>query len=185
RADDLAVFLDGLRGEPTATVLPPFARLFPLRGEVSSYLHAGSLPGDCLAVVTVNAEAFALATFDPQGNLASARNVPRPEVVTEAIGGGYERYNEAALAYLRDEIGFQPGLIHVKEFRAWNNISLQLHGGPGSAFAEAPDRLPADVGHTWVDRARAGRGLYSWMEDGNFVVSTGGALLWVGPTGQL
>jgi len=104
-ADALADEFNRLRGEKVASVVRPFERLFPLRGEVGYGFFAGHLPRKQPALAFSDRKETTLVLFDWHGHFQDVRREP-----------GVSDEEEDFEKRLRDELGFEAGLIRVHEF---------------------------------------------------------------------
>lgn len=83
-------------------------RLFPVLGEPARCFHAGHLPDRRQVLVGWGASGTVIvAFFDAGGNLLEV--VRRPDYTFEVDDDEFEEY-------LKQEFGFTPGLIRIKEF---------------------------------------------------------------------
>jgi uncharacterized protein (TIGR02996 family) len=182
RADMLAAAVNHGRGRDVAWVQRPFERLFPIR-ECSAGLYAGRLPGgrQGLFAFQYHGKYVIAAQFNSDGNLIDAQ---QRNLIGNLVPAGYQgawvyEHEQEMRDYLRREFGFEPGLIHIKEFSTESGLAVYLFHDTEiledpDAWAEGPDS-DLDIGPP---------GLTDWMEAGNFVILFGDDN-WAGPDGLI
>jgi uncharacterized protein (TIGR02996 family) len=183
RADRLATDVNRRLGKSVARVERPFERLFPIR-ECLRGLYAGHLPGQRqgLFAFQYHGSHVIAAQFDSGGSLIDAQ---QRNLVGALVPEGYRdawiyEHEQDMRDYLRREFGFQPGLIHIKEFTTEWDLAVYLFHDTEvlenpDAWAEDPEPDESAVGPP---------SLIEWMEIGNFVLLFGNDN-WAGPDGLI
>jgi uncharacterized protein (TIGR02996 family) len=174
RADSLARMIDGVRGTKIAHVLRPFERTFPMRGKVGHDIYAGRLAGDRPAVlVSLDDEPLLFFLFDQHGNFVEDRRVGLADFHMEQPPPSFSRSQEDELLdYCKQEVGFELGLIRVKEFRHPEDFIVYWLPRFYDDIAADPDSRPRDNFGEEARRAMP-RLIYDWIQRRNFVIEWG------------
>jgi uncharacterized protein (TIGR02996 family) len=173
RANQLAELVDHLKGQGNARVCRPFERLFPIRESGGYYLHAGKLPHDRHALVAFTDDLeLLIAVFDTPGRLVEQHR----RNVGQILGHPEELPN-----YLNLEFGFEPSLIHVKEFTTGEGLSVYQLPTHYAELASNPDAPPEYL--TGEVRGVTSQ-LSAWLKRGDYVIDWWNDY-WVGPDGLI
>jgi hypothetical protein len=157
--------------------------LFPIRTAPERYFYAGHLPHGRQALVarSVYGEMVA-AIFDSGGDLLEVirRELPSPPVVVEA-DTIREVDEDDFRRYLHQELGFSPGLIHIKEFCVQPE-GLAVYHLPQSyqEFLRDPTASIFDDN----DREAYPSLIERWLDQGQFVLEWGNDF-WLDSTGKV
>jgi uncharacterized protein (TIGR02996 family) len=175
RAEELAGLADRLWGRKLSRVMRPFEGRFPLCGDqLGRGLYAGWLPEDRQALAATNCwnGRVSLAVFDSQGALLEHAE---PDFGTPA------NEDREVLDRLHGRLGFQAGLIHVKEFETETGLAVHHLPDHLTELAGSPDEPPH-----WVGEEERGfaRDLSGWLQSKDFVIDWGNDY-WAGPDGQI
>jgi uncharacterized protein (TIGR02996 family) len=186
RANALAVGANAMRGNQIARVLRPFERLFPLWEDLGHSLYAGRLSGDRHGLVAVpyhETEPIILTMFGADGRrLAVQRRGPLSRLLARKPDRTYETYNrEELLEYLRREFGFEPALIHVREFTTDEGLAVHLWPYFAECLANPDEIGPPSTEEEWRE---LGEQAWRWLAKGNFVIDWGNDY-WAGPDGEI
>jgi hypothetical protein len=171
RTYGLAASFDGLFGRQIARVEEPFDRRFPFAEDVGYGLYAGHVP-DGPVLVSAGLR-LNLLRFNADGRMIQERalnlNTPGQALAPREL-----------LRLLRDELGFVPGPIFVREFEADDaDLSVYLWGTYEDVVADPDARSDGDE----HEEACASLHRY-WMTGGNYVVYSG-TDYWAGPDGTI
>jgi len=180
RADALAAEFNRMVGRPVARVERPFARRFPMSGNLGYSLYAGHLP-DGRPVLVCAGRRPVLLHFDPAGFLAREEKLDLSNRLSRPGRFSWESYDPTELLdVLQRDFGFVLGPIFVREFAAETaDVSVFLWGTYEETVAD-PDSQPEGDEH---DEACKSLDSY-WWNGGNFVISAGNDY-WAGPDGKI
>jgi uncharacterized protein (TIGR02996 family) len=191
RADALAALVNGLHGETVARVLRPFERTFPLRGDLRDWLFAGHLCDgrQVLVACWLGREEATVASFDGEGNflelqrrqLAGCGHVldPREDCGLQERFAWLGALQGEMLQCLKHELGFEFGLIRVKELAAPGDLSVHCFPARHFGVLVEPDAF------LWEKfRRTVCSDIHRSLRDGEFVLHWTNDF-WVGPDGKV
>jgi hypothetical protein len=176
RANELAGEFNRLLGRPVARVERPWARRFPLNGQVGYGLLAGRIRGR--PVLVCGGRETAVLQFDPDGRQTQMDILDFDDRLPG--GNGEEPDEQHLLALLGRERGFQPGPIFVREFSTdGGEVAILLWGNYEDVISDPDSRSDGDD-HEETCASLSGY----WMRDGNFTILHGNDYI-AGPDGVI
>jgi uncharacterized protein (TIGR02996 family) len=178
-ADGMAAMFDRTLGRRVARVERPFARPFPLNGNVGYGLYAGRM--DDNPTLVSGSRRPVLCKFDTDGRLVREETLDLSDRLKQPPPGSVRGYHEAELlALLGREYGFEPGPIFVREFAAESvDLSVYLWGTYEEVVEDPDARLD---GEEHEDACASLDGY--WRKGDNFVILFGNEY-WAGPDGKI
>jgi hypothetical protein len=129
-------------------------------------------------------DTFSVALFDRDGRfLEMQRCGPLSELARQPdLPEGNETDSEELLPYLLRELGFELGLIHVKEVAAPEELSIHLIPAFYLGVLENPDSPVAHPDEEF--RQVVGSYIHRWLRHGDFVLDWTNDF-WAGPDGEI
>ena len=179
RADALANEFNRLLGRSVARVERPFGRLFPLAEVVGAGLFAGRLPnGPALVYV---GHRPCVVHFRPDGQVDwEAPFDPTAVSGRWSVPGSTNPAPESWPEFLREEYGFEPGPIFVREF-ATDDGGLRVHlWGAYEDVVMDPDARSDGDGHEETCAVLD----QTWLRGTNFAIDADNSY-WAGPDGKV
>jgi hypothetical protein len=179
RADALAEEFNRRLGRSVARVERPFARLFPLVGDVGAGILAGRLPNGP-AVIYVGHRPC-VVHFHSDGRVDWVAPFDLEDAFERlAVPGLAEPMPESWLDLLRREYGFEPATLFVREFDAGND-TLRVHlWGMYQDVVMDPDGRSDGDSHEETCAVLD----QDWIKGLNFVIEADNTY-WAGPDGKI
>jgi uncharacterized protein (TIGR02996 family) len=179
RANGLAGEFNRVLGRAIARVERPWARRFPLNGQVGHGMLAGRIRGRP-TLVAGSRQPLALQ-FDTDGGHTHEDLFDLEDQLPHPPGASAEEFDERdLLAVLKRDYGFVPGPIFVREFVSEGaDLSVHLWGNYQDVIEDPDSRSDGDE-HEETCAALAGY----WMQNGNFNIVSGGDYI-AGPDGVI
>jgi hypothetical protein len=160
------------------------AMLFPINGEPARYFYAGSLPeGRQTLIARFLDGEILVVVFDANGELGQAirHELPSPPVIPDCAYG--REVDEAQFAeYLKEQFGFTPGQIRVREFRLpWGGLAVHRLPERYQKFLRNPDDPDLDMEERVTFQTR----IEEWERAGLFVLEVEPCDYWLDQTGEV
>lgn len=170
-------------GAELATVSRPFDCLFPLAPHVGYDLDSGTVT-DGRQVLVRCGRRCELMYFDADGRLTSGEVLDLSADLKAAPDYNFQSYNRVEVhELLRERIGFEPAMIHVREF---NEASVLPDGFVSvykfsAAAIEDPDSEYERNPDEWIEELE---GVRYWLRTTNFCIGYGNEC-WADHRGQI
>jgi hypothetical protein len=179
RVNSLAGEFNRVLGRPVARVERPWARRFPLCGQVGYGLLAGRMRGR--PTLVAGGRQAVVLQFDPDGGQTDEDILDLDDQLPHPPGAGEGDFEEPdLLAILRRDHGFVPGPVFVREFMS-EEADLLVHWcGDHNDVISDPDSRSDGDDHEETCAALAGY----WIGRGNFRISIGDDYI-AGPDGVI
>jgi uncharacterized protein (TIGR02996 family) len=168
RANGLAGEFNRSIGRGVARVEQPWARRFPLCGQVGYGLLAGRMRGR--PTLVAGGERTVVLQFDSHGGQTHEDILDLDDLLPHPPGTGDGEFDDRdLLAVLRRDHGFIPGPIFVREFMSEEaDLLVQLWGNYNDVIYDPDSRSDGDD-HEETCAALSGY----WMRNGNFRIAHG------------
>lgn len=182
-ADNMRNYINEAYGAEVATVSRPFDCLFPLAPHVGYDLDSGTVP-DGRQVLVRCGRRCELMYFDADGHLTSGEVLDLSADLHGTPEYNFQSYNRAEVhKLLRERVGFEPAMIHVREF---NEASVIPDGFVSvykfsAAAIEDPDGEYERDPNDWINELE---GVRYWLRTTNFCIGYGNEC-WADHRGQI